>query len=213
MIACSVILSDVAATLQDEGMVTYTEAHLVAALNAACRVIAASRIDAAITTQVVSLAAGTRQALPASGQQFIGATRNIQANNAPGRAVQTKTVVDKNRICPEWHSQIEEDEVLEVMPDEHDPLVFWNYPPVKAGARLEIKFSTMPTPIASQAASFPLLDKYAEPAKHWVLFKMFSRDTNSPGHPAKAAMHKATAMELLGISTQADGAASARASA
>lgn len=206
----STILSDVAHTLIDEGMDTYTMPRLVASLNNACRLIATLRHDACVVTSTVSLQAGTLQYIPDGGQKFLGATRNMLAGGRSGIAVQLKTVVDKNRIRPEWHTDPEEYEVLEVMPDEHDPLAYWNYPPVKAGTLLEIRYAAMPEAVG-EGDSFPLLDKYALPAKHWVLFEMFSRDTNSTSHAAKAEASKNLCLQLLGLSTQADGAAAARA--
>lgn len=205
----STILSDVAHTLIDEGMDTYTMPRLVASLNNACRLIATLRHDACVVTSTVSLQAGTLQYIPDGGQKFLGATRNMLAGGRSGIAVQLKTVADKNRIRPEWHTDPEEYEVLEVMPDEHDPLSYWNYPPVKAGTLLEIRYAAMPEAVG-EGDSFPLLDKYALPAKHWVLFEMFSRDTNSTSHAAKAEMNKNVCLQLLGLSTQADGAAAAR---
>lgn len=207
MTACSVILDDVAVTLGDDDMVDYTMSHLLGALNNACRVIASLRADAAAVNAVVQLQAGTRQTLPSGGQQFIGSTRNFLSPTTPGRAVQIKTVVDKNRIAPDWHTEPPESEVLEVMPDPNDPRVFWNYPPVTGGCRLEIQYSGTPPEITSVEAEFPLLSKYLAPAKHWVLFEMFSRDSNSAGHVAKAGMHRELVFQLLGISSQADGAA------
>lgn len=212
MIPVSAILADAAHKLVDEGMVTYTQAHLLGALNNACRVIASVRLDACVATETVALQAGTRQQIPAGGQQFLSATRNMDSTGRPGTAIQKKTVIDKNRINPGWHTEPEEDEVLEVMPDEDDPVVFWVYPPVKTGTRVQIKFAKLPDSVEA-ADPFPLLDKYAAPAKHWVLFEMFSRDTNSAGHPAKAESHKRLCFELMGMSVQTDGAAAARSSA
>lgn len=189
--------------IQDATNVRWPVPELLRYLNDARREIAIVRPDLYSATSVVSLAAGTKQALPTDGSRFLDATRNMAADGAtPGRAVRIveREVLDAQ--LPDWHMQTPAAAVQHFMFDERAPKVFYVYPPVAAGTKLEIVYSRTPTEIS--VTSTPLTDEdiYASAIVDYVCYRAFSKDAEYAGNLDRATRHYQQFANALGIGTR-----------
>lgn len=186
--------------IQDATNVRWPVAELMRYLNDARREIAIVRPDLYATTAVVSLAGGTKQALPADGNRFLDAVRNIGGDGlTPGRAVRVveREVLDAQ--LPDWHTLTPAAEVKHFMFDERSPKVFFVYPPVAAATKLEIVYSKTPTEIASTATTLDDEDIYTGAIVDYVCYRAFSKDAEYAGNAARAQAHYLQFANALGI--------------
>jgi hypothetical protein len=142
----------VVAALNDDASVRWALSEVVRAINDAQRQIAIDRPDLLATTSTITLAAGTRQTLPANGLKLLAVNRN-----ASGAAVR---VVNRDMLdaqIPNWHAIPPSAAIRHYVFDAREPTVFHVFPPALSTAQLEVVYSAHPVLIAEPAhgASLP----------------------------------------------------------
>jgi hypothetical protein len=190
------IIRRVVETLQDVNSVRWPVAELVRYLNDGQREVVLYRPDAMVTNTSLTLAAGSRQALPSNGSKLIEVIRNTGGNKRVIRMT-SRHILDAQ--SPEWHSLTGVTEILNYTYDPRDPRVFYVYPPAaSSGASVEMVYSAYPTDLTEPAAgqtysavtgNLSVPDIYANALTNYVLYRSYTKDAEYAGNEAKAAAY------------------------
>lgn len=182
--------------------VHWTEPEMLAWLNDGAKAIVVIRPPAHTVTNVLMLAAGTRQQLPADGIQLQDVTRNIiGADNLPGRAIRVADRQLLDDIDPGWHASRARSTVLHFTFDEREPRAFFVYPPVIAGAKVEAVYSSNPSEAAALTDSIDLPAEYMEALVSYICFRAHSKDSEYSQQQI-AGLHYQNFQTMLGQNTQ-----------
>lgn len=192
------IIDDVAKILNDTEFDYWKVEDHLAALNAGMTALVILKPDATATAKEYQLSEGSRQSLPDGSALFTdaqGATlpkatklvrviRNMGTDGlTPGRAVAIIDMDLLNAVRPDWHNSTPNAEAKHFMYDEKAPKLFWVYPPQPAANQgfVEVIYNAIPTPVTRYATDeyITLSDEYREALTYFVLFKAYSRDTDS----------------------------------
>lgn len=201
------IVRDAHILLKDTEGTRWPAEELVSYLNDGQRAIVGRRPDTTATTQTVSLAAGTRQVLPALAQVFMDLPKNAAGRQ---RAI---TRVDKNTLdaaSPGWQSAPAMQEVRHFMHDLREPRVFYVYPPVRAGVPVDMQYAAYPqdvsAPLGADYSSVfgdcALDIEWSAALLYFVLFRAFGKDAEV-GNAATAAAYLDLFKRELGEPLQA----------
>lgn len=199
----SELLIRAADILQDQTNVRWTQAELLRYLNDGRRELAIHRPDIYSSTAVLTLALGSKQSIPADGNRFLDAVRNVAANDAIGRAVRIveREILDAQK--PDWHTETASTTLKHFMFDERSPKTFYVYPPAVAGHKLEIVYSKSPVEITEQQLSSTTVleneDIYAGVLLDYILYRAFSKDAEYAGNIQRATIHYQMFANSLGI--------------
>ena len=196
------VLKPVLFILNDTGMVTHTESDLISAVNMAIRIICTVRVDASTAVQMVILVDGALQDLPEGGLRLLDSCYRLQ-DERPVSPLKLISRSDLDRLDPLWITQPVGD-VRELAYDERLPGQFWCVPPAEAGVKLQLLVSTLPEIISQLTDTVPLSDKYMPAIVEYVLYLMFSRDSENARNSNRAAGHLQTFFSLLGAKSQAE---------
>lgn len=182
--------------IQDQTGVRWPEAELMRYLNDARREVCIARPDLYSTTSAISLVAGTKQSLPADGTRFLDATRNVNADNSPGRAVRVVEREILDAQLPNWHVETAA-ATKHFMFDERSPRVFYVYPPAAAAQKLEVVYSRTPTDITNTAIELTEEDIYTGALVDYVCYRAFSKDSEYAGNLERAGLHYSQFRSIL----------------
>lgn len=178
-----------------------TDQELLAWFNLGQRQIVLMKLDANVTRGNMTLVAGAKQGT--TGVALLEATRN--ANGATIRRT-TKAILDA--LAQDWLTTTGNATVKFYAVDEHDPRVFWVYPPQPSSGMgtIEAVQSSLPADIAYAnlgAAAITLDDVYEVPLIEYLCFRALSEDTDDASD-AKAATHAQAFFTALGVKAQTD---------
>lgn len=198
----SEVLQTVTFILNDRDMVTHTQTDLLYAVNMAIRVICDIRSDASSAIGEVVLEDGILQSLPDGGLRLLDSCYRMNDDDtfSPLQLISRK---DMDRLDPTWPSA-PAGKVREIAYDERHPGRFWTIPPAVAGDRLELMYSTVPDQVTEPEDRLPVSDKYAPMVVEYVLYLMFSRDSENSRNQNRASGHLQTCLQLLGMKSKAD---------
>lgn len=201
--------------LQDKGItpgVRWPAAEGLLWVNDAQRAIVTLKPSANVVAGVVSLAAGTRQSLPAlglAGVQVQRLTRNFAADGVtPGRVITLIPVERLDETRPNWHADTGP-AVKHFTVDRRDPKAFYVWPAKAAGGtgKVEVVYTAIPAELPNLNATIVLDDLHAEAMQFYVLFSAYSKDSTFTKSPSNASAYYQLFLQSLGISRQAaDGA-------
>jgi hypothetical protein len=192
----------------DEGGIQWRDSELIDWFNEGCSETARIRPEAHSKTETLPMVAGALQSIPTGGTKLLEAVCNMP-NDAEGRVVLR---VDRSKLDAEnrnWMADPKTDTVYRYCPSVTDPRTFYVYPPSDgtAEAKLRIVYGTPPAALAngtageiaaSLAASFPLPTQYAAPVANYILYRAFSKLTESAEMQNKAANYLAIFEQQLG---------------
>jgi hypothetical protein len=157
------IIDKIEVTLQDTGNNTWTEAEHLQNLNDAIERICILRPDAYVVTAPVQLAAGAKQALPATGTALKDILRNMGADGStPGNAVTLVGRADMNAALPGRMAATANATVVHwVYEPKDDAKTFYVYPPqpVTGMGYVEMRYAAVPAAIALGAV-IPIDDNH-----------------------------------------------------
>ena len=193
------LLVSAKAILNDADAVTYTERELLEAVNLACNAVSIHRPDASSTVGEVQVGYGIQNKLPQGGLRVLDVL-----GESFGNVVRVVNMADLDAANPYWRTQKKQKHVKEVMIDERAPGVFWVNPPNTGEGMLEMIYSKVPDTVNEVSCPLPVTDKYAPVVLEWLLYLMFSRDSERSPNQTRAQSHKRTFFDLLGIKTQVD---------
>ena len=180
------VLQRVIITLQDPNAVRWTTAELVRYLNDGQRDIATLRPDATATTATMTLAAGARQTLPATGAKLLEVIRN---SGGAYRAIRLTSRVILDAQNPNWYSKTGVTDIRHYTFDSRDPRTFYVYPPAAAtNASVELIYSAYPTNITEPAAgtlytavtgNISVADIFVNALVNYILYRAYSKDSEN----------------------------------
>lgn len=201
----SAVIHQAVDQLQDVTSIRWPVAELVRWLNAGQREIIIHRPDARNVSGTVACVAGTKQALPAGAQSLIDVPRNNSAGSKRSITMVDRSILDAQ--IPDWHSLAQKAEILHVMYDPKDPLVFWTYPPASTSAALDVNYAALATDIAQPAAgsiwsdvlgTIGVADKFSNALVDYILYRAFMKPGDNY-NPQRAGMAAQTFAGALGI--------------
>jgi hypothetical protein len=174
-IAGSVLITQARGFLQDvsSAIERWTDAELLGYLNDGQVELVNLKHDAHTLTELFTCANDARQTLPAAGIAFISVSRNM--GGAP------VTEVDRgmmDRAVPGWTLEIGTT-VMHYMRDDRDELGFYVYP-VCDGAAIELTYTPIPEPLATDAALVAVGDNYAPALVDYIVYRALSSDLDNP---------------------------------
>jgi hypothetical protein len=194
---------------QDVSSIRWPISEVCRYYNDAQREIVLQRPDAMATNAALTLAAGSKQALPAQGIKLIEVVRNTA-----GGAVRLTNREVLDAQIPGWHTLTGVTAIKHFMYDARDPKTFYVYPPAAgAGASLDIVYAANPTDIAEAAdggtfstvatTTFAMPEFFAGPMVDYILYRMYSKDADYAGNAARAQAHYAAFANALGLEIKA----------
>ena len=191
------VLDRVQQTLQDTGGIRWSStAELILWVNDAQREIALLKPDATATNTTVTLAAGTKQTIPAGGNRLLNVVRNMSAASS-GTGKRTVRLVSRDildSLEPSWHDPAVKGDakhgtsVKHFMYEDQDPRNFYVYPGVSGNAYLEIIYSENPATVAANG-NLGVPDIYATAIMHYVLYMCYMKDTEFVANQQRAGSH------------------------
>ena len=197
----SEVFARVSNVLQDESFVRWPQEERLRYLNDGRREMAVLRPDIYATTETLTLVAGTKQVLPLHGFQFFDAIRNIAADGSPCAAVRVveREVLDATR--PNWHND-PAGPVRHFVFDERTPRIFFVYPPVAAGQKLEISHAVEPAELLLANITTDQLSQesvYAGLLADYIIHRAYMKDAEYAGNGALAQQHYQRFLTGLGV--------------
>ena len=198
------VMTEIADKLNDPSMVTWTEANLLTYLNDALYLIQSLRPDAFGVTKVVTLAAGTKQALPDADTVLLDVVRNMGSDGlTPGFPITPIMRSDMDTINRSWHKQTGQAAIDHYMYNRQtDPYTYYVTPPVSAAVVVQVEIVTAAphTKVTSGNKSTALdIEEVYEPAiKEWMLRQAYLKEV-SPQSVQKASGHQQTFFQMLDL--------------
>jgi hypothetical protein len=194
--------------LQDETNVRWSSAELLDLLNAGQRAIALIKPNVSMSTRILSLTGGTRQALPSETIALDEVVRNIGPDGStPGPAILPIEKVLLDNSFPGWHTSTPGSDVAFYCYDLKAPDIFWVFPPQPAGTnqKVEAVLETLPSDVANATNPISLDDIYEPPLLEYILYRCFMKDSEYGSLNYQRAMgHYQTMMELLNLKGAAE---------
>lgn len=213
--------------LQDNGAVRWTPIELRDWLNEAMRSIVTMKPNARSGVVELTLAAGTRQTLPAAYTLLSQVLYNLEANGTPGRAI--RTVVNRQMLdaqIPNWNSPVGlpySAVVNLVLQDMMTPREFFVVPGALANTRVAaivgMQSVDIPLPgggnaldLDSYTTEVQMEDQYQGILLDLILFRAFSKDAGSGDAAQRSSIHLTQATnQLVALGTAQDAASLAAA--
>lgn len=200
------IVEDIAQELTDPSYRIWSKVNLTEYLNSALLMISEFRPDASSGIVNLTLIAGTKQSLPATARRLLDIVRNMGSDGlTPGKPIWSIDEPTLNTYRPKWHSETGKTVVRNFTYDERTPDTFYVYPPVHATITVivEAKVAQNPTPVADVDNDVVSLNDVWESAiRMWMLYRAYSKETDSMESRSLADKHFMSFAQLLGIKMQ-----------
>lgn len=187
--------------LQDAGSVYWTAAQMRDYLNFSRLAMCSIRPDLYESTEVVTLAEGTRQALP-GGKRLLRVLDNV--SHPERRAITLASEDVLARFRPRWRALPGRIEVAHVLYNETTPAVYEVYPPVRAGVQIRISYAKPPAPIpVGQDDDLDPEGELAFALVDAVLARAFEAESDAtPAMLARAQMHEQLFRTAIGADAE-----------
>jgi hypothetical protein len=201
------VISRVRSILNDADATGYrwTDQELIDAVNDAQGVIAIYRPDCFPVNEVIGLAAGSKQSIPAAGYRLLDVIRNMGSNGTtPGRAIRPTDRDTLDSYDPYWHTNSQKTEIKNSVYDERNPTNFWVNPPAAAGTKIEVLYAKRPTALTATTDDLTISDAYFESVVLFVLFRAYTKEADFAGNAQLASSYLSLFASILGIKLQKD---------
>lgn len=190
MAKVSAITTRAGRILKDASLVRWTAAELLLWYNDAVRDTV--QLDTAANSKHATpvLVAGARQALPDDAVALIEVVGNINADGSPGAQIFMCDRKALDAFMPKWQAGSQKASVQNAMYDQKDRKIYYVYPPVAAGTKIEIVHSFIPHDATDANNDDIALDpEYQTPLLDYVLWRAFSKDSENEVAQARANAH------------------------
>jgi len=183
------VIDQVRYTIHDETAASYrwTDAELIAYVNAASRQIVSIVPEANLTASIITITNTiAKQALPTGGIKFVKVLNNV--SEADGTTIEGPVrQVEKDALDsydPNW----EYDTTIKTLASSsdffdhycHDPRdkkAFYVYPPASGTAYANVQYSAVPTAMTAVGDTIPLDDEYIEAYYAYVTFRALTKES------------------------------------
>lgn len=226
MINAHLVMKDVSVTLLDEDFVRWTPGELAGYIDDGVKSIITVKPSSAGKMVTLSLARGTRQALPADQRykQLLDIVRNAFGTDGEGgRMIRATSRAEIDTAIPRWHDPASlpfRAEVRNFIFDETIPLEFLVVPGNDGTGSVEAIVCQQPVLLREQvteaswddisawtSVTIDFDDIYEPALKDYVLFRAFSKEDPAAA-PARATTHYQAFATILGIRSQVESATS-----
>jgi hypothetical protein len=183
------VIDQVRYTIHDETPATYrwTDAELIAYVNAASRQIVSIVPEANLTTSIITITNTiAKQALPTGGIKFVKVLNNVSP--ADGTTIEGAVrQVEKDALDsydPDW----EYDTTIKTVAaatdffdhychDPRDKKAFYVYPPGSTTVYANVQYSAVPTFLTVVGDTIPLTDEYLEAYYAYVTYRSLTKES------------------------------------
>jgi hypothetical protein len=211
------IISRAKTLLQDSSSVRWPVTELQGWLNDAYREAVNLRPDCNALVDTFLCDAGPRQNITArfpTAVRLIDVVRNMAASSDK-RAVR---LVERHALDGQirnWYAATPKVTTEQYMFDPRTPREFLVYPPATALTQLEVVYSAVPTGhnltaeqlnSSATAETIRIDDSYANALLDYVMYRAYSKNTESPTGATKAAGHFQLFQNAMGVKGQAEAA-------
>lgn len=208
MIQVSDIVAKVGYLMLDTDHVRWTVSELIGWINESAGAILTRRPAAFARRSVHTLVAGTLQSIPAGGAMLLDVVRNIGADGVkPGEVIRRTDRQLLDDSDPNWHTTKPKSVVKQYTYDDRAPLIFYVYPPVNAGVKVELMDSALPPAVDDVADMFDIGNEYTEAVVNYVAYRANIKDSEYAS-PAAAINYYQAFEASLGIKSQTQAMAS-----
>lgn len=194
------------AQIQDESGVMISQEEILREVNSGQMEIVSLIPTAYSKKFIMSLVGGTRQTLPSDCLNILAPVRNMgTTGSTPGRAVRQFDRQALDSFDPEWHTTAGSSVITGISYDENTPNQFLVYPPATAGTTVELEGSFAPPIIvydedgAWQTEFLSIRDQYVEALFEFVMYRVYSKDSESPSNEQEAQKHWSLFQAMLGM--------------
>jgi hypothetical protein len=202
-VSATQIINKVSILLQDTSASRWTVAELLGWLNLGQVQIGTAKPDAiAVTTEMKLTPGKTKQSLPdgssayqdangvtlRAGIKLFDIVRNMGSTGlVPGRAISVTDRQLLDQFNSDWHDVTPAAAVANYTYDEKTPKVFYVYPAAHKTTPVwvEVTYAALP-PILTAEQNIVLPDEYEAILMDYILFRAYSKETDSPGAFQKA---------------------------
>jgi hypothetical protein len=198
----AILVSDVITRAQyvlNDTNTRWVTAEMLVWVNDALREITVRHPEAATVIANLTLAAGTKQTLPAGAVSLGRLIRNMGAGGAtPAEAPRLCSQLLMDLHLPTWHAATATLVVKNYMKDERFPRTYYVYPPMSGATQVEAEYLVIPTPITATSDALPIPDIYTNAVVDYVLYRAFAKELELPGMPSKSQAHYAAFNDAVG---------------
>lgn len=206
MIAVSDVAARVAYLLIDPDHIRWSLTEIIAWMNESAGAIMTRRPAALARRSVIALEAGTFQTI--EGAMLLDVTRNFAANGTtPGGVIRRSDRQLLDDSDPDWHTSKPKTAVKQYTYDDRTPQIFYVYPPVVAGVKVEVLDAALPATVSAATDNIAIGQEYLEAVVNYVCYRCNSKDSEFSSPSAAVAFYQAFE-QALGIKIQTQAAAS-----
>lgn len=162
------------------------------------RTIVAAIPRASSLVALVTLAAGTRQSIPADGHCLLSVNRNMGAGGTtPGAAIRLidKFILDTQYVT--WHSDPATAEARAYTFDMSDQTAFNVFPASLGATQIEINYSRVPVEITALTDPLTVKPIFLTALYDYVMYRAHQKDSDYAGGQAVAAGYLASFSAFL----------------
>lgn len=182
--------------LQDVGRDQFDYPELINWYNFGQRLLVAYLPDANALIEVMKLAPGSRQSLPARSLGLVNIYRNMGTDGqTPGAAIIPSTIEAMKAFDLNWAMATAAAAISNFMRDPIDKTNFYVYPPSDGTGYIEYEFGQVP-PIAVYDAGgvwenlmVGVHEKYVDSLLNYILHRSYDKDTDFPGNLERSGYH------------------------
>ena len=182
--------------LQDVDTDQFDYQELINWYNFGQRLLVGYLPDANALIDVIKLASGSRQSLPARAMGLINVYRNMGTDGlTAGPAITPATLNAMKAFDLNWESTTAAEVIINFMQDPVDKTNFYVYPPADGTGYVEIEFGQVP-PIAVYDAGgvwenlmVGVHEKYVDSLLNYILHRSYDKDTDFPGNLERSGYH------------------------
>ena len=212
MTTVSDLITRCSVTLKDPENVRWTVPELVSYADEAQKELA--RLPGAyVKTVVLTLEAGTKQALPSDTFLLVSAVRNWDTeNDGPLQPIRITTRGILDSVDPMWHMERQKPYVENYVYDDRSRKEFFVYPPNDGTGAIEIQYSAVPATLTSAQDEIVLGEEYVLPMIFYILFRAYNKDSDYSGGFGLAQSYYQSYVQTSQMAAQAVGSGTPNAS-
>ena len=182
----------------DEGGVQWRDPELIQWFNEACTEVARLRPEACSSTSTLSLVAGAKQSVAELGASRVLEVICNMVGEDEGRAVRRANRATLDNEDPNWMAGTKSDTVFRYCESRTDPRSYFVYPPSDGTGSLMVVLGDSPEQVTELTDAFPLPSMYAACVANYILYRAFSKFTESEAMQARATGYYNVFMGQIG---------------
>jgi hypothetical protein len=201
--------------LKDEFGINWPPSKMLPYINLFVQETVNLKPEAYPVEETITLVAGARQTLPATGIALLDTLYNVSGSGtteAVGAAVTMILKKNLDLIYPGWTVSEANATVSFIAKDEQNPKVFYTFPPQPSTSpgKVELLLSKMPAEITVGSTDIPFDDSYKPAAIDYLIYRCLIEETTVPNAQAKAASFYNKYLQDLGVKTSIERKTGAR---